>query len=337
MRETTPAHFFDGRTSKRHLATLTSERKGRIRIEATGLQREYPLAEVRIGPQVGSIPCSLYFPDGAKCELADEGFVRRLSEEQGRAGALTLHLLENRLGYALAALVLTAIVVWGLVSFGVPALAKRAAFGLPQSANIALGQGALKALDHTFFSPSDLDKATQTRIQRHFTAITPEAGGCCPYRLEFRKGGAAGANAFAFPSGIVVMTDELVRLAQNDDELIAVLAHELGHLVHRHAMRHVLQDSGVAILLAAIVGDVTSVTSLAGALPAILVQLKYSRAFELEADDYALEHLKATGIPVQNFASLLARLQGAAGNEDRGYFSAHPPTRERIERITHSR
>ncbi|MGH8653676.1 MAG: M48 family metallopeptidase [Gammaproteobacteria bacterium] len=232
MRETTPGHFFDGRTSKRHLATLTSECNGRIRIEATGLQREYPLAEVRIGPQVGSIPCSLYFPDGAKCELADEGFVRRLSEEQGRAGgALTLHLLESRLGYALAALVLTAIVVWGVVSFGVPALAKQAAFALPQSANIALGQGALEALDHTLFSPSDLDKATQNRIQRHFTAIAPEAGGSCPYRLELRKGGPVGANALALPSGIVVMTDELVRLAQNDEELIAVLAHELGHLV----------------------------------------------------------------------------------------------------------
>jgi len=338
VRERTQAHFFDGRTSKRHLATLTSERNGRIRIEATGLQREYPLAEVRIGPHVGSIPCSLYFPDGAKCELADEGFVRRLSEEQGMAGgALTLHLLESRLGYALAALVLTATVLWGLVSFGVPALAKQAAFALPQSANIALGQGALKALDRTLFSPSDLDKATQNRIQRHFTAITPEAGDSRPYRLEFRKGGGAGANALALPSGIVVMTDELVRLAQNDEELIAVLAHELGHLVHRHAMRHVLQDSGVAILLTAIVGDVSSVTSLAGALPAILVQLKYSRAFEREADDYALEHLKATGIPVQNFASLLARLQGDAGKEDRGYFSTHPPTRERIERITHSR
>jgi len=332
--ETTPAHFFDGRTSKRHPATLTCERNGRIRIEATGLEREYPVAEVRIGPRVGSIPHSLYFPDGAKCELVDDDFLRRLSAEQGRAGAaLTLHVLESRLGYALVAVVLTAIVVWGALSFGVPALAKQAAFALPESATLALGQGALKALDHTLFSPSELGKATQSRIRQHFMAITRKAGGSYPYRLEFRKGGIAEANAFALPSGIVVMTDELVRLAQNDDELIAVLAHELGHLVHRHAMRHVLQDSGVALLLAAIVGDVTSITSLAGALPAILVQLKYSRAFELEADDYALHYLRAESIPVQNFASLLARLQGDAGKDDRGYLSTHPPTRERIERI----
>lgn len=303
-----------------------------------GLEREYPLAEVRVDPKVGSIPHSLYFPDGAKCELVDDGFVRRLREERGRAGgALSLHLLESRLGYALIALALTAIVVWGLASFGIPVLAKQAAFALPESANIVLGQGALKALDHALFSPSELGKATQSRIRQHFTAITHKPGGSYPYCLEFRKGGVAGANAFALPSGVVVMTDELVRLARNDEELIAVLAHELGHLMHRHAMRHALQNSGVALLLAAIVGDVTSVTSLAGALPVILVQLKYSRAFEIEADDYALRYLKAKGIPVQNFASLLARLQGDAGEEGPRYLSTHPPTRERIERITHSR
>ena len=50
------------------------------------------------------------------------------------------------------------------------------------------------------------------------------------YQLEFRHGGYIDANAFALPSGIIVMTDELVELAKSDDELISVLAHEIGHV-----------------------------------------------------------------------------------------------------------
>ncbi len=58
------------------------------------------------------------------------------------------------------------------------------------------------------------------------------------------NGRAVGANAFALPSGIVVMTDELVELAKTDDELVAVLAHEIGHVRGRHALRQTAAGGG---------------------------------------------------------------------------------------------
>ena len=63
------------------------------------------------------------------------------------------------------------------------------------------------------------------------------------YVLEFRKSPAVGPNAFALPGGTVVLLDELVAAAAHDDEIAAVLAHEIGHLHGRHTMRHVLQTS----------------------------------------------------------------------------------------------
>lgn len=336
MSEQTPAYFFDGQSSRRHEVTLVCEIGGRFRIEGAGLALEYPLAEIRIAPKVGDIPRSLYFPNGAKCEVASESFVERLCEAQGGAGiSLALHIMESRLPYALGALVLAVAAVWAGVSFGIPALAEKTASALPESANILLGQGALRALDQTIFSASKLGQSTRNRLTQSFSLITREAGGSYPYRLEFRQGGALGANAFALPSGTVVMTDELVALAHNEEELIGVLAHEVGHVVHRHAMRYVLQNSGVVLLLAAVVGDVSSITSLAGALPAILVQLKYSRVFELEADDHAVEYLRARNIPTRHFANFLARLQGEEDGEPPGYLSTHPPTGERLARIMH--
>ena len=54
------------------------------------------------------------------------------------------------------------------------------------------------------------------------------------------------ANAFALPGGTVVMTDAIVQAAADkgisDDALVGVLAHEIGHVVHRHGMRMVVEQ-----------------------------------------------------------------------------------------------
>ncbi len=61
--------------------------------------------------------------------------------------------------------------------------------------------------------------------------------------VEFRASPIIGANAFALPGGIVIVTDQLMQLAEHDDEILAVLAHEIGHVKHRHVLRGLPQDS----------------------------------------------------------------------------------------------
>jgi predicted Zn-dependent protease len=154
------------------------------------------------------------------------------------------------------------------------------------------------------------------------------------YRLELRSSKRLGANAFALPSGEVVVTDQLVELAKKDDELVAVLAHEIGHLRQRHGLRRLLQDSATVLLIAAVTGDLTSIVSLASALPAILLQAKYSRDFEREADEFALDYMKRHDIPPESFGAILLRMEerrGAAADIP-DYLSTHPATRERAER-----
>jgi Zn-dependent protease with chaperone function len=131
--------------------------------------------------------------------------------------------------------------------------------------------------------------------------------------LEFRAGGMIGANAFALPGGIMVVTDEIITLSKNDNEIIAVLAHELGHVKQRHAFRQSLQGVLAGLILAAVTGDVSSVGS---GLPAALMQMSYSREHELEADGFALSALQKACLPPKAFADILQRLQNQAfGNE----------------------
>lgn len=329
------ARYYDGRTSEARQVRLRFEANRSIRISDLNGDCLYLGGGARISPRIGNTPRSLFLPQGAKCETDDNDAIDAyLAADRRALPSRMLHMLESRLPYVLIATVITVACVWLTVEFAIPALAEHAARTLPASIDSSLGRGTLAALDKAAFQPSSLDDTVQSRIQGHFASMTRGLDDGHRFRLEFRRGGdAIGANAFALPSGIIVVTDELVGLARDDNEIVSVLAHELGHVLHRHALRKVMQESAAGLLIATVTGDVVSASSLAAALPAIVLHAKYSRSFETEADGYALDYLDSHGIPRHHFADILTRLSESHGNaEGMGHFlSSHPATSERVK------
>src|SRR4029077_985450 len=120
-----------------------------------------------------------------------------------------------------------------------------------------------------------IDSGKQGELRRNFTALTAGLGDGYAYRLEFRACKGMGPNAFALPGGAIVLTDDLVELAENDAQISAVLAHEIGHVRNRHGLRLALQATGLSALIAALAGDAVSITSLAATLPTALLQSGY--------------------------------------------------------------
>jgi Zn-dependent protease with chaperone function len=155
--------------------------------------------------------------------------------------------------------------------------------------------------------------------------------------LNFRDGGFIGANAFALPGGAIVMTDALVEALGDDDHIAAVLSHELGHVHYRHGARLILQASITALASAAVLGDVSSVASLAATIPTVMLHTSYTRDFERESDRFAFALLRQTGRSPRLFGESLAALEKSRGNEpgksgrQTGYLSSHPPTEERMK------
>lgn len=310
---------------------------GRVRVQAGErlLAGPVPLEAVEISSRLGNTPRMLRFADGGSFETADNAAVDRLL-----GGRNLAHRLESRLRYVLLGVLVTVLFVWGGVRYGIPALAEGVAFALPESVSRQVGQGVLELLDEQILFPSELPAPEQARLRARFTPLLARAG--VPIRLEFRKAAAQiGANAFALPSGTVVFTDQLVRLAKHDEELLAVLAHEIGHVERRHGLRQALQGSALGLVVMAVTGDLSSVSSLVAAIPVLLTQLGYSRRFEHEADRFAAGLLAEQGIEARRLAAILARLEQAARQcrteascEDEAggwsrYLSTHPPTEER--------
>jgi Zn-dependent protease with chaperone function len=336
------AVYFDGESTDGRPVELELDALQMLHVRGTGggsgIDLAWPLAEVRASERIGASRRRLYFPGGAQCETSDNDAVDALFEGRVPAASRLLHRWESGLRYAIAAMVITVAAAWAAVVWGVPALAKQAAFALPAATETYIGRDALATLDKLVLKPSKLPEARQRELGELYARMTGSIQGAAAYRLELRQGGRAGANAFALPAGIIVMTDELVELAKDNRELEAVLAHEIGHLRQHHMLRLVMQNSAAAVLIAFMAGDLTSLTSLAAAAPAMLLQASFTRDFEREADDFSLDYLAKRGIAPEYFAAILQRLEekkrpgGKDGVSD--YLSTHPSTRERIERAS---
>lgn len=327
---------YDGRTSGSTEVRLQLAGEDRIVVRGAAFERDYALGELEVSARVGSARRTMRFPDGSLCEVEDSDAVDALfSGHERTAFHRLLHKWESRAGYIAAALALTVAVLWAAVEYGVPALARYAAFAVPPAAEDKLGDYTLDGLDRAAFAPSQLPAARQAQLSQLFAAIVRALPHDRRYRLELRSSPRTGPNAFALPGGIIVLTDELVHLARNDEELAAVLAHEAGHVLQRHTLRHALQDSFVALLVIAVSGDPFSLTTLAAALPATLLYARFSRAFEIEADEFAVDYMKRHGISTQRFADILERLAAEDAGRPQGldFLSTHPGVAERITRL----
>lgn len=321
--------------SRARPARLTIEAPGVVRLEIDGDSAApllTPLLDVSVSERVGSVPRRFRFPDGTEFETRDNDAVDAALGAVGRQTGV-VHWLERRWPVAVASLAAVAVIAVLFVQFGVPALADYAARTLPVAVDRRLGAETLTLLDRAFLGPTQLPAVRQAQLRAHFEHIVRDVDADHSYRLELRASPRLGPNALALPSGIVVMTDELVALAEHDDELIAVLAHEVGHVRGRHALRQILQTAGVSAIAFAILGDVSSVSALATTVPALL-QAKHSRDFEREADAFAKRWMATQGIAEHRFDDILCRIEaemgGSATDALSQYLSTHPATDERV-------
>ena len=325
------ASYFDGRTAKRHLVQLGVV-AGRLSVQGEGISRLVDPAGLRISEQLGAAPRRIAFSDGAFCEVSDLARLQPLLERLGhRDGAVDRWQRSWAIAAGSALFFvgsLLAAYFWGL-----PWTAARVAEHMPPVVVQALSEQTLEWLEEDWLKPSELAPARIAGLREGFAALNTGSR-AVPARLLFRTGGELGPNAFALPDGTIVVLDELVRLATHDEQIYGVLGHELGHVYHRHGLRMLVQSTLVGGFLAWWFGDLNS---LAAAAPTALLQARYSRELEAEADRYAAALLRAKGLSPSRLAEmfeLLARAVGESGDASwMDYLSSHPATRERIQAL----
>ncbi|MBD8527843.1 M48 family metallopeptidase [Pseudoxanthomonas sp. CAU 1598] len=151
-------------------------------------------------------------------------------------------------------------------------------------------------------------------------------------------------NAFALPGGKVGLNTGLLRVAETQDQLAAVLGHEIGHVVYRHAGERVSQQqlTQVGLSLAEAYAGRNASSSQVGLLMAALgagaqvgVLLPFSRQHESEADLYGQALMAKAGFDPEAAAQLWRNMNAASDKTGRppALLSTHPNPEARIARL----
>ena len=116
-------------------------------------------------------------------------------------------------------------------------------------------------------------------------------------------------NAIALPGRRVILFDGLIKQAETPDEVAGVLAHELGHVEHRHTLTAMLRQMGLSVILGGLDGA-------GGAHLNALLGLSFSRDAEHEADMSAIGRMKAANVSPAGTAAFFKRMDKPLWKED---------------------
>ena len=305
-----------------------------------------PLTDVKISGRLGNTPRFITLPNGSKLETRDNEAVDLLIRQQ--SGKFDwIHFLESNKIWILALTLLVMLSGFATYKWIIPWSAEAASPLVPDVVREKMATDTLALIDEWMVEPTTLDESRQQHyrdlFERRLGPFAPDQ-----INIQFRKAPGIGANAFALPDGTLIFTDELLAIV-NDEEYLAIAAHEVGHVVEDHGVRGVLASSFFAIIITLITGDAEAISELLIAAPVVMAELSYSRQNETEADNFARNMMRQAEIPLPAFATALMKITKAHRDEETKleangekadsqvssswseYLSTHPATQERIQ------
>lgn len=153
-------------------------------------------------------------------------------------------------------------------------------------------------------------------------------------------------NAFATPGGHIFISLGMIRLAESEDELAAILAHEITHVVLQHGMKSIKSSRITSSVVDALATTASALTdnqlveltaSFSGSVDDIaqtMVVNGYSRATEREADEGAIRILIDVGYDPYALVRVLERMEQELDPDGRDFAKTHPDPEVRIRWIT---
>jgi Zn-dependent protease with chaperone function len=331
------ADFFDGDSAVVRRVAVSLEPATLVIAPAEGAPFRWPLADLRAIPDQASartLVLTSATQPLARLHLADAALRRDVA---ARAPSLRKGQPVRGRGriaaWAMAAVASVALIIFVLV----PTMANQLAAILPPDGEKALGDATLDqiraALDQTGLDglPTCDAPAGRAALDRLTARITD--GVDLPYDLTVTVLDHEMVNAFALPGGHVVFFRGLLEEAKNAEEIAAVFAHELGHVVARDPARGALRTAGSIGVLGLLFGDFAGGAAVLF-LVERLIEASYSQGAEAAADAFAHDRLRAADLPPGALATFFDRLRAEHGDAEGfvAHFLSHPQLGDRIAR-----
>ena len=144
-------------------------------------------------------------------------------------------------------------------------------------------------------------------------------------------------NAFVVPGGKIMFYSGIIdRLSLTDDEIAAIMGHEMSHALREHSRERLSREYATQTSIgvaASIFGLSQGQTELAGTAGSLGLSLPHSRTQESEADQIGLELMARAGYNPQAAVSLWQKMQKASEGEPPQFLSTHPSSSSRISQL----
>ncbi|MAA69427.1 MAG: hypothetical protein CL915_11895 [Deltaproteobacteria bacterium] len=306
-----------------------------MRSNSTEINLEVRRDEMVIQAPLGSLPYKILFADGHLFEAQNNQETKEFLEFCEKPNAESwLSYLEQRKTVIFVGIMILAGLVISVPRYGLPWIGDQVANWIPHSWLMMAGDETLEILDESFFSPSELALQDQDKLRKEFNHMASLVLKDQTAKLIFRHSEEIGPNAFALPGGVVVLTDELVEIAEDQGGVIGVLAHELGHVQLKHPARRLVRSLMALAVVSLIFDDAATFAEELAAISGSLISLAYTREFEEEADRAGKEILIRADLSPIPLANLLQKLSnGCKENCSQlpEWLKTHPSVPSRIE------
>lgn len=292
-------------------------------------------SDLQISARIGSIPRRVTLSDGRVFVSSDNAEIDRMFGLDGDGWRNFIHRLESRWRSSLALVVAAPVAGMLFYFYGLPLLVSLAVALTPPAVPMAMGAGEIVTFDRAFFSHSKLPQTRQDEIGRDFHDLAGASTLAADrFHLVFRHGNRIGPNAFALPDGTIVVTDELVTMTTSEDEVLAVLAHEIGHVEYQHSLRMLYNSFGLYVMVILASGDVGDVLHGVFQQGTVLLTLKNSREFEAAADARSVDLMVAVHRDPRALVSFFKKLMTKCPfcNEF-SFYATHPGLEERVAAV----
>ncbi len=320
------AQYFDGKSSQKEEVRVEFFEDGRVKIKGETLEIDTSIDNLSFSQRVGNIPRNIIFPNGAVAQSSENDKIDKFLKKHQK-GFSIVHILESKMRYAILSFIMLILSVVFFFTIGSGIVAKGVTAILPEVVEKKIGEEAFEVMDKYILKDSLISKEKQRQISKRFSSLNRDNS----LHLHFRRG--IGVNAFALPSGDIVISDELIKFSDNDMDMIyGILAHEKGHVIHKHSMQLIIKASMVSAIIAYFTGDISSIVA---SLSTSILNANYTREFEREADEYAKARMIEEGVSPSHLADFFIKMSknDKSGSSSHGYFDSHPSNDERIKQL----
>lgn len=329
------AILYDGQSTDSQEVEIQSTNLNEIELIIGESRKLIPLSDCTMEAPLGKTRRVILLPDQARLETDYlDAFDELYHETHKGIGLNLVHIMERKWKWVFSSIAGMAVFTFSFVVWGIPLIALFLAYYFPSAWNEALENQVMEALDNKLMNVTYLKTSEQKERREWFDEMVKDFPSEFTYKLEFRSSDTIGANAFALPNGTIIATDDFIYLTESREEFEAVMAHEIGHVIHRHSIQMVLRNSGLFMFIAVIVGDFATASSLAVGIPTLLLENSYSRSFEQDADEVSGNWLLEKYQTTEAMESILLKLESTDENLSiPEILSSHPETNKRVEKL----